>query len=108
MKRDGNTVVQSLFTDVLWSNGSASKAAGLMQQIEFNPALAERLKSDPETVVKDLEELRKYLTDPSNLRVAITGNVTGLEEPRSTWKKHYAPVSVSPSSESERTSVCRA
>ena len=60
MKRDGNTVVNALFTQVLFDNGSSSAASGLMEQIEFVPKLAEKIKSDPQSVVNDLKELRKY------------------------------------------------
>jgi hypothetical protein len=60
MKRDGNTVVNALYTSTLWTANSASKASGLFKQIEFAPILIDRLKKDPNIVVRDLNELRKY------------------------------------------------
>ena len=60
MKRDGNTVVNSLYSDTLWTENSASRVSGLLKQIEFSPFLLRRLKTDPHGVVKDLAELRKY------------------------------------------------
>lgn len=62
MKRDGNTVANALFSETLWTSGSASQASGLMKQIEFNPLLSERLKENPESVVADLKTIRKYCT----------------------------------------------
>lgn len=119
MKRDGNTVVNALYADTLWAAGAASKASGLLKQIEFAPLLVDQLKTHPDVVVRDLHELRKYctpsswsvsqfsspddgspppfteVTDPSNLRVSVAGNILGLQEPRSAWTKNYESVSVS-------------
>lgn len=41
---------------------STSAAAGLLQQLDFLPELASRIKDDPESVVKDLEEFRATST----------------------------------------------
>lgn len=60
LKRDGNTVVNAVYAESLWTSGSASQASGLMKQIEFNPILSGRLKTDPDSVVADLKELREY------------------------------------------------
>ncbi|KAF8307697.1 hypothetical protein DL93DRAFT_2064630 [Clavulina sp. PMI_390] len=92
MKRDGNTVANALFGEALWTESSASKVAGLMKQIEFNPALVEKLKAEPEAVVADLKKFRSYVTDPANLRIAVTGSITSLPEPRTAFSKHYEPV----------------
>jgi len=95
LKRDGNNVVNALYANTLWTANSASQATGLLKQIEFSPFLVHRLKTEPHTVVKDLKELRKHMTNPSNLRISITGNVLGLHEPRSAWTANYESVPLS-------------
>lgn len=35
------------------------------------------------------------VTDPSGIRISVTGNVLGLKKPRSTWKEKLGHLSVS-------------
>lgn len=35
------------------------------------------------------------VTDPSGIRVSVTGNVLGLKKPRSTWKEKFGNLCVS-------------
>lgn len=79
--------------------------------MEFIPQLARRLQEEPETVIADLEEVRRYcmcenytpnqplltmlVTDPSGIRFSVTGNVLSLGKPRSTWGKYFETLPVS-------------
>lgn len=60
MKRDGNTVLTSLWMDQLFADNSASKAAGLLAQVDFLPKLSQQLQDHPEQVIADFEEIRKH------------------------------------------------
>jgi len=60
MKRDGSTVLSSVWTDLLFNNASTSKAGGLIPQIDFVPKLAQELQESPEKVFADFEEIRKH------------------------------------------------
>lgn len=59
-KRDGNTVVSSLSGALLYAPSSTAQAATVLDQVEFIPHLMERLKTTPEQVVADLEQLRQH------------------------------------------------
>ncbi|KAJ7487689.1 Metalloenzyme, LuxS/M16 peptidase-like protein [Mycena galericulata] len=89
MKRDGNTVLGSLWADLLYNEASTSRAGGLLPQIDFMPKIAKQLSESPEQVIADLQEIRRYATDPSGVRFSVTGNVLKLDKPRSTWAKYF-------------------
>ncbi|KAF8337466.1 Metalloenzyme, LuxS/M16 peptidase-like protein [Cantharellus anzutake] len=89
MKRDGNTVVGSVYGQLLFDETSTLQASALLAQLDFSPKLSQLLKTDPKRVVQDLQELRSYLTDPSALRFSVAGNVLALEKPRSAWMQYF-------------------
>lgn len=60
-KRDGLDVALAAFRNlVLDSDRSTNLSQQLLARLESTPAVVERLKSEPEQVVADLEELRKF------------------------------------------------
>ncbi|KAJ6503445.1 Metalloenzyme, LuxS/M16 peptidase-like protein [Mycena vitilis] len=89
MKRDGNTVLGSLWADALFNEASTSRAGGILPQNDFIPNLAKQLSESPEQVIADLQEIRRYATDPSGVRFSVAGNVLKLSNPRSTWAKYF-------------------
>ncbi|KAF9270307.1 hypothetical protein L218DRAFT_952466 [Marasmius fiardii PR-910] len=96
LKRDGNTVLGSVWADLLYDESSTSRAGGLMEQVDFIPTLAKQLQDAPEQVISDFEEIRKYLTDPSSMRFSVTGNVMKVGKPRSVWKKYFHSIPEGP------------
>ncbi|THV04852.1 hypothetical protein K435DRAFT_774162 [Dendrothele bispora CBS 962.96] len=99
LKRDGNTVLGSLWADLLYSEASTSRAGGVLPQIDFIPKLAKQLQEEPDQVLSDFEEIRKHMTNPSGMRFSVTGNVIKVANPRSTWGKYFdfiEPVPLSP------------
>lgn len=60
MKRDGSTVLGSLWADLLYNEASTSRAGGILPQIDFMPKLAKQLSESPEQVIADLQEIRRY------------------------------------------------
>jgi hypothetical protein len=60
MKRDGNTVLGSLWADLLYNETSTSRAGGILPQNEFIPKIAKQLAENPEQVIADLQEIRRY------------------------------------------------
>ncbi|KAG1833897.1 Metalloenzyme, LuxS/M16 peptidase-like protein [Suillus variegatus] len=89
LKRDGNNVLSSVWAEMLYDKSSTSLAGAILPQSEFVPKLIQNLQEDPDTVVADFEELRKYLTDPTGVRISVTGNVLDIPKPRSVWTKHF-------------------
>ncbi|KAG1858584.1 cell morphogenesis N-terminal-domain-containing protein [Suillus tomentosus] len=89
LKRDGHNVLSSVWAEMLYDKSSTSLAGAILPQSEFVPKLIQNLQEDPDTVVADFEELRKYLTDPTGVRISVTGNVLDIPKPRSVWSKHF-------------------
>lgn len=89
LKRDGSTVLSAVWSDVMYSELSTARAGTVLQQTEFVPKVAEQLQQRPEEVVKIMEELRDTMTKPTGIRFSVTGNVLGLNKPRSTWDAHF-------------------
>ncbi|KAJ8084110.1 hypothetical protein PM082_002877 [Marasmius tenuissimus] len=89
MKRDGNTVLGSVWADVLFDRSSTSRAGGLIEQVDFIPKLAKQLQESPEEVIADFEAIRKHMTEPSGMRFSVTGNVLKVDKPRSVWSKYF-------------------
>ncbi|KAJ7070954.1 Metalloenzyme, LuxS/M16 peptidase-like protein [Mycena amicta] len=90
MKRDGSTVLGSLWADMLYDETSTSRASAILPQIEFIPKVAKQLQENPEQVIADLSEIRRYVTDPAGVRFSVSGNVLKLQRPRSTWAKYFS------------------
>lgn len=64
MKRDGSTVLSSLWADLMFSEKSTSRAGGVLPQVEFVPKLAKELQESPERVIADFDEIRKHSEKP--------------------------------------------
>jgi hypothetical protein len=91
---------------MLYGDNSTPRAGGILPQTEFIPRLMQDLQTSPEKVIADFNKLKKYrgysdiqvasryltlrlVTDPSGIRIAVTGNILSLKEPRSLWNKHF-------------------
>ncbi|KAJ7225434.1 Metalloenzyme, LuxS/M16 peptidase-like protein [Mycena pura] len=89
MKRDGSTILGSLWGDMVYNEASTSRAGGVLAQVDYMPKLAKQLLDSSEEVIADLLEIRRYVTDPSGVRFSVSGNVLRLDNPRSTWAKYF-------------------
>ncbi|KAF8922457.1 Metalloenzyme, LuxS/M16 peptidase-like protein [Mucidula mucida] len=96
MKRNGNTVLGSLWGEVMYDKSSTSLASGVLAQAEFVPTLVKQLQEDSEGVIADLETIRRIITEPSGMRFSVTGNVLKLNEPRTVWGKHFSSIPEAP------------
>lgn len=84
------TIVKSALRQLIFdSNKSLSLAYDLLSRDEHDPQILELLQSEPETVVKQLEEFRAHVTNPGSMRIYVGGDITALEEPKATWAKHF-------------------
>ncbi|KII93562.1 hypothetical protein PLICRDRAFT_49603 [Plicaturopsis crispa FD-325 SS-3] len=89
MKRDGNTVLSSVWSSLLFNENSTSRSGGVLAQVDFIPELAKKLQDSPDAVIADFNEIRKIFTDPSGIRFSVNGNVLALKKPRSVWGKYF-------------------
>ncbi|KIJ68351.1 hypothetical protein HYDPIDRAFT_106537 [Hydnomerulius pinastri MD-312] len=99
LKRDGNNVLSSVWAETLFGPNSTSLAGAILPQAEFVPKLIEELKQESEAdvskVIDKFEQLRKHLTDPSGIRISVTGNILGLKKPRSVWGDNFKELQAS-------------
>jgi hypothetical protein len=60
MKRDGSTVLRSLWADLIYDDNSTSRYGHIIQEATFVPKLAKQLQASPAEVIADFEEIRKH------------------------------------------------
>ncbi|KAH7100191.1 Metalloenzyme, LuxS/M16 peptidase-like protein [Auriculariales sp. MPI-PUGE-AT-0066] len=89
MKRDGRTVASSVFNGLVQTEASNTRATHVEAQLEHIPKIAQRLQDDPESVVRDLETIRKHVTSPEAMRFVVWGNVASVPKPREIWHKTF-------------------
>ncbi|KAH7911953.1 Metalloenzyme, LuxS/M16 peptidase-like protein [Hygrophoropsis aurantiaca] len=89
MKRDGSNVLSSVWSEEHLNKSSTALAGAILPQSEFIPVLIKDLQENPDKVIADLEELRKFVTDPSGVRMSVTGNIVSIPKPRSVWDKYF-------------------
>lgn len=108
-KRDGSTVLNSLSTNLIYSEKSTGRASGVLSLVDSIPVLAKKLQDSPEEVIQEFEQIRGFstcgyaikchctidrrcfgtVTKPNGFRFSVTGNVLAVNKPRSTWKKYF-------------------
>lgn len=60
MKRDGNTVMSAVWTELLFDERSTSRANGVTTQMDVIPKLIKQLQESPDSLLNDFEEIRKH------------------------------------------------
>jgi hypothetical protein len=60
-KRDGSTVLDSSWAELLYGDNSTLRAGALNVQAEFLPEVAKQLQESPDEVVNALKEIRNYI-----------------------------------------------
>lgn len=90
LKRDGRSLSWSLLRSMTHeAEKSSSLATSVLSLVNKLPEFNERLSTESEKVVQDLDEIRRTIFVPTNLVVAIGGDVCGVERPLSTWVEHF-------------------
>jgi hypothetical protein len=59
MKRDGDTVLSALCTELLFDKTSIARENTVLTQVDFVPKLSKELQETPDKVMKELHEVRK-------------------------------------------------
>ena len=86
LKRDGSDMAGSVDNMVHWAPESSSRAQNTLVKALYLKRIKHLLKSSPQSVIELLETLRKSLLTFSNMRVVVSGDVTGLNGPVSSWQ----------------------
>ncbi|GAA5981276.1 hypothetical protein JCM10908_004049 [Rhodotorula pacifica] len=88
-KRDGSEVSYNAYRKMISEEFSANITLNLLNRAEFYPAFLERLKNDPDAVVKQFEAFRRSLTNPRAIRAQVKGDILSLKNPNSAWVEFY-------------------
>jgi hypothetical protein len=64
MKRDGSTVLESSWTELLYGENSTLRASVLNVQADLFPEVAKQLQESPDKVVNALKEIRSHSKFP--------------------------------------------
>ncbi|KAJ7038105.1 Metalloenzyme, LuxS/M16 peptidase-like protein [Mycena alexandri] len=101
MKRDGNTVLGSLWADLLYNEASTSRAGGILPADRFHAQACEAAPGHPGAGHSMIcQEIRRCGASQilfyfslqrirPGVRFSVTGNVLKLTNPRSTWGKYF-------------------
>ncbi|EGF99472.1 zinc metalloprotease [Melampsora larici-populina 98AG31] len=105
MKRSGAGVCAALFQELLYSPYTAPyMSSNLFKLDEWLPEIMEQLKSNPQEVIKNLEQLRKHcrsspisshtltVLQPSTMRLSVVGDIKTLQDPKKSWLEHFQKI----------------
>merc|ERR550519_3040233 len=87
LKRKGSKVVSIMMNSLLFNEESNHQVANMMKQQRFLKTLLKKLDCSPNEVIKDLEEVRFFLSKPSNMFVHMAGDLSTLSSPTEPWSK---------------------
>lgn len=103
-RRDGRMLSLALARSLTHSEEASSNVNNtILKQSDVVPGLVKRLSdaTEAQSVIAELEQLRKTLFEPANMIVSISGDLLHLEEPQKPlqslvedlrWSVHSAPV----------------
>ena len=84
-KRSGTDMSYAIVTMIGESPASISRASCTLVKALYLKRIKHLLKTDPERVLRQLEDLRKALCQASNIRVLVAGDVEKLTHPVTSW-----------------------
>ncbi|XP_060600571.1 uncharacterized protein C05D11.1-like [Ruditapes philippinarum] len=88
-KRKGNAVLKAVFRSLVFSQDCNHQVNSMLKQHKFLENLLKTLESDPKKVEEKMEEVRRLLTNPSNLTVHLSVDVEKLSadgyKPAGVW-----------------------
>ncbi|ESO83908.1 hypothetical protein LOTGIDRAFT_222342 [Lottia gigantea] len=91
-KRKGNAVARMILNDLLFQKECNHHIVSAVRQETFLTSIGKLLESNPKKVVEDVENLRKILTNPMNLRVHVAADVKNLTKDLSLPWRQFLPV----------------
>ncbi|XP_048587317.1 uncharacterized protein C05D11.1 isoform X1 [Nematostella vectensis] len=92
MKRNGRIVTRDLLRSIVFSKKSNHFSTNMVRQHLFLTKLTEQLASKPDEVISKMEAVRNMLTNPANLRIHVTADVTKIPtNPHTVWKESFLP-----------------
>ena len=91
MKRKGSLLVKIMMNTMMFQSESNHQAANMIRQQIFLKNLRKKLDCSPNEVLKDLEEVRFYMTSPQNMMVHMAADLTTVKSPQEAWSTFLPP-----------------
>jgi len=66
-------------------------SANSIRQYQFLNHIIERLDTEPQVVIDEINEFRRIITDPSTLRIHVTGNIYKIPRAKSFFIEDFLP-----------------
>lgn len=95
-KRKGPTVTRACIYGLNFDEKKSNHAVtSVLKQQKLLQNIAKALESPEETtkLIDQLNQFRKILTDPKNIRIQVVANVLELIEPKKPWINSFLPSS---------------
>ncbi|GAA5844592.1 hypothetical protein JCM3766R1_002672 [Sporobolomyces carnicolor] len=89
IKQDASGLASAAIESLTFSETSFETPTNPIAEFEYYPKLKNQLDSDPQSVVDELEQLRRSFLDVRNMRFSVVGNVSQIERPSSTWRERF-------------------
>ena len=86
-KRNGHDMMYSIGSMVQEKPESISRACETLVKALYLKRIKKLLRTDPETIVNQLEELRSSLSEISNIRTLVISDIKKLNHPVDAWKQ---------------------
>lgn len=80
IKRKGNKVAADLMKGLCYIKDSNQYNNSMLRQQKFLTDLLENLKTKPNEVLENIEQLRKIITDPSNMVLYLAANTNHISD----------------------------
>lgn len=85
-KRSGDDMVYAVTTMVQEKAESISRASQSLVKAVYLKRVRKLLKTEPETIINGLEELRMSMCEVSNMRVLVISDIQKLKDPAKAWR----------------------
>ena len=85
-KRSGSTMAYSVATMINETPNSLPRAGDTLVKALYLKRVKHLLKTDPNQILSQLEEIRKAICQISNFRILVTADVEKLDRPVETWR----------------------
>ncbi|XP_045129577.1 uncharacterized protein C05D11.1-like [Portunus trituberculatus] len=78
LKRSGPKLLNLMFNNIIFSNDTNKNQQSILKQEKFLNALLERLATDEEEVLRELEEVRQAIVAPERVTIHLATNLEKL------------------------------
>lgn len=85
-KRSGDDMLVGVHVMVHYAQESISRARSTLVKARYLKRVKKMLAEKPEEIVERMEEIRKSIFQPNNVRIVVIGDLEKLPDPVTAWK----------------------